>query len=173
MKTYQRFLNGKALLTLLFVCAFSLGALLPINVNSVFASTPACTNSGCDDKDPQTYVPAGTTACSADAINSGELTKGSMLVQRRVSNACQAKWERTKHTGTTSDSLFMAGTLYWGSTLLNSYNVRTSIAVAPGSVIYTHMKGNYQRSFACGMVSYGLLSVPVTISDNNCPVNQP
>jgi hypothetical protein len=128
MSTMKYFLNKRLLITLLFVSAFVIGTLAPIKIINVFAATPPCTNSGCDDKDPQTYTIPGSTYCGADGTTDKTATKASLRVERRHSALCQAKWERSAHTGaTTSDSLYIAGSLFWPATRTNSYNVESQM----------------------------------------------
>lgn len=89
------------------LCLFLLllGLWVPLSAAKVVAA-PLCTGHACDGLNPETM------GCGADAVTGTSKNLGNGRAEHRISDACDAKWERTRLVS--GSSHYAAGSLRFG-----------------------------------------------------------
>lgn len=127
-------------------------------------SAVGCTGHECDGYNPQTM------GCGSDATTgtSKDLVIG--VAEHRISDACDAKWERTRLT---TGTRYAAGSIRFGcGNYCYAHSVSSQAKISSGEQVYTPMEGDQNiPTRACGkLLVDGPISVPIPVSDAYCSV---
>lgn len=154
MSTLQSNLPRKILCATFCTLLISLIAWIVSPYSNVSAAS--CYAETCTGYNPETM------GCSADATSTGSKTQSGAFIEERLSNTCNAAWERTKNVS--GSSKYAAGSEKYGcANYCYSQNVSTTGKIATGSLVYTPMKGPARTTptLPCGRVSDSVISVPI------------